>query len=307
MPVRLETIGDSLVIQSPQRIADTTHQLVDAAGNQLLVHPGERDPVSAEITRNGFWELPETLILLAALRPGSRVVDVGAHVGYFSVLAARSVRMSGRVYAFEPAPENQLLLTANASLTRLLDPDAAPIETSERAVSDRSGNVRLYLSDRNPAEHATVPGPNGAIESRVVPSITIDLLRWPTEPAGEASPTIDGPVNTLKIDVAGGEFSVLQGSERTLREDCPVVIVTLRPAAAGVEPCVSQLEWLSQRGYSAFRIAPPTVPEPYSLLAEVARILSLSEMVERVRKKMVPKQFGLVAYPNSADPSLTVG
>jgi hypothetical protein len=56
------------------------------------------------------WEVP---IFLKALRPGQCVVDIGAHVGFYTVLAAERVGPSGRVIAFEPDPGNRALLEAN--------------------------------------------------------------------------------------------------------------------------------------------------------------------------------------------------
>src|SRR5262245_31899943 len=115
MLVRLEpTDPDTLTLLPARTLADATHQLVDAAGVPLLTHLAERDPgVAAELARSGFWELPETLVVLATVRPGARVVDVGAQVGYYAILAARAARSTGRVYAFDPAPENHRLLAAN--------------------------------------------------------------------------------------------------------------------------------------------------------------------------------------------------
>jgi FkbM family methyltransferase len=305
--VRIESDGpQSLVLLPARGMAEATHLLVDAAGVPLLVHLSEKDSVSAEIIRQGFWGLPETLAMLASVRPGSRVVDVGAHFGYYSVLAARSARTKGRIYSFDPAPQNHLVLSANSALSALLNPDAATIETSELAIADRSGNVRLYLSDQNPTDHSITQGTNSAIQSLVVPAATIDLLRWPGEQAQrEGSSIIDGPVDVIKINIAGGEFAVLQGCERTLIQDCPLLIVAFRPASVGIEPCVSQLEWLANRGYTTFRAVPPQIKSPYFLMTEAAGILNLNEAAERIRKKMVPRKFALIAYPDSVHPSIT--
>jgi len=294
--VRLEPDGpDALALLPARGLSDATHQLVDAAGVPLLTHLAERDPgVAAEIARSGLWELPEALAVLAAVRPGSRVVDIGAQVGYYAVLASRAARATGRVYAFDPGPDHHLVLAANAALSALLDPHAAPIVATALALSDRPGNVRLYLSDRAPGEHTTVAGAAAAaIDTRVVAASTVDVLRWP----GDGPPTVDGPVDVLKIDVAGDEAAVLRGAERTLAEDRPVVAVTARLGATGPDPGVALIEWLAARGYGAFRLVPPVAPEPYLLLAEAARLFTPADAVESVRRKMVPPQFALLGYP----------
>lgn len=295
VPVRLEQVEpDSWVLSQARGFPDATHQLVDAAGVPLLTHLAEKDPgVGAELARSGFWELPETAAVVAAVRPGGRVLDVGAQVGYYAVLAARAARSGGRVYAFDPAPDNRTVLAANAALSALLCPEAAAVETFDVALSDRPGNVRLHLSDRNPGDHSTVPGVVDAVETRVVPVTTVDALRW--APEGRR---VEGPVGVLKVDAAGSEPAILRGAERTLAEDRPVVVVTLRPAAVGPDPCVALIEWVAARGYTALRFVHPVAPEPYMLLSDAVRVLDPGDAAEHVRRKMVGPQVALVAYPD---------
>ena len=70
----------------------------------MLVH-GERDRfVSRRIREEGVWEPYETSLVLAMLRPGDVFVDVGANIGYFTILAASAVGAQGMVFAFEPDP-----------------------------------------------------------------------------------------------------------------------------------------------------------------------------------------------------------
>ena len=86
---------------------------------QLYVH-GEQDQfVSRRIREHGVWEPYETSLVLRLLQPGDVFVDVGANIGYFSVLAASLVGDAGKVFAFEPDPDNFQLLCANAELNGL--------------------------------------------------------------------------------------------------------------------------------------------------------------------------------------------
>src|SRR5262245_39931628 len=66
--------------------------------------------VAAGLFRYGFFEADLTAVILRLLRPGDTFVDVGAHVGYFSALAARLVGADGRVVAFEPTPATREIL-----------------------------------------------------------------------------------------------------------------------------------------------------------------------------------------------------
>lgn len=85
---------------------------VRTVAGQLLVDPSDR-VIGRALRRDGVWELAETRFLLATLLPGQTFVDVGAHLGYFSVLAARRVGPTGSVIAVEPEPRNLRLLRQN--------------------------------------------------------------------------------------------------------------------------------------------------------------------------------------------------
>ena len=74
---------ETLVLSQARGAADATHQVVDACGQPLITFLSERDPgVATDLIRAGFWELPETVAVLLAVRPGAQVIDAGAHVGF---------------------------------------------------------------------------------------------------------------------------------------------------------------------------------------------------------------------------------
>jgi FkbM family methyltransferase len=294
---------ETLVLSQARGLSDATHQVVDACGHPLITFLSERDSVLAtDLIRVGFWELPETIAVLMAVRPGACIIDAGAHVGYYSVLLARIARRGGRVYAFEPDADNFRTLSANASLTSQLTPDATPIECIPLALTDRTGNVRLYRSDRNSGEHSLVPWPD-AIDSRVIPATTLDSLRR----GEETKARIDKPVDLLKVDVSDGEFEVLRGAERTLVEDRPLVAVTLRLGVKDLDACLNMVAWLEGHGYGAFRLFPPSVADPYPFVCDVARMGGHIEVADFLRRRPSVPQLTLLAYPEPIRPTATIG
>src|ERR671917_314829 len=72
--------------------------------------------IGGAIRQDGIWELIETALLVHGTVAGDTVADVGAHVGYFSVIASRLVGSSGQVFAFEPEDANFEVLKANCIL-----------------------------------------------------------------------------------------------------------------------------------------------------------------------------------------------
>ncbi|MEM6996443.1 MAG: FkbM family methyltransferase, partial [Myxococcota bacterium] len=81
-------------------------------GLTLELNPEDRT-LSETLWRTGTWEALQTKALLERLEPGDTFVDVGANLGYYTVLAAKKVGPSGRVFAFEPDPESFALLKRN--------------------------------------------------------------------------------------------------------------------------------------------------------------------------------------------------
>lgn len=183
---------------------------------QLLVHGSQDQHVSRRIREDGIWEPYETSLLLRFLRPGDVFVDVGANIGYFSVLAASVVGKQGAVFAFEPDPNNYRLLCANAQLNGF----DGNIVAVEAALADTAGEGRLFLSEDNLGDHQVYAGD----EDR--DSVPITLQRGSDYFAGRIK-----QLDLLKIDTQGSEFQVIEGLMPLLAglQTKPRIIVELTP------------------------------------------------------------------------------
>ena len=181
---------------------------VETAVGALFVH--EQDEfVSPRLQAAGVWEPGETAFLQERLQPGMTFLDVGAHVGYFSVLAGRLVGSTGLVLAFEPHPRNFELLLANVWRNGLLNVVCFPW-----AVADTCGFAPLYVAPLNTGDHQLgAPGSGRA----TVPVRTVAL---------DEVPAIRPPIDVVKIDVQGADEAALRGMERLL-EASPDALVTV--------------------------------------------------------------------------------
>jgi len=141
-----------------------------------------------------------------AIRPGDKVIDVGAHIGGFSMLAGRLVGPQGRVIAFEAQTDNYRLLEQNIALNQM----AGHITPEHCAVFSSSGEIELHVFDQASGWH-TLGNPlfQGVDYQRVelVRSITLDEYCQ-----AHAIETID----LLKTDVEGAEPDVLKGASTLL-------------------------------------------------------------------------------------------
>src|SRR5208282_1394111 len=110
-------------------------------GFQIYLNPQDFSPVSTSIATSGWLNLPLTALMKKVLKSGMKAVDVGANIGYFTLLAAKIVE-HGHVYAFEPEQTNFELLSKSISVN-----DLGNVDIYQKALCDKEGLIKLYLSD----------------------------------------------------------------------------------------------------------------------------------------------------------------
>jgi FkbM family methyltransferase len=179
---------------------------------------------------HGYWlgsyELGKRALFVKTIPPGGVVYDLGANVGYYTLLSAVLAGPRGRVFAFEPLPRNLEFLRRHLSLNRI---DNATV--IEAAVTDRGGTVRFE------EDASTSKGRIGAQGTLEVRCVALDELV-----ARERMPRPD----LLKIDIEGGELLALQGARRILTESHPVIFLSTHSGKVHKE-CLAFLESLGYR------------------------------------------------------------
>ena len=169
-------------------------------------------------------------------------MDVGANVGYFTLLAAQRVGPTGSVHAIEALPSTVTLLRRNLALN-----DLTNVTVHWVAAGEVSGDVEMFrASDAFLGSSSTLFGEQS--EGKVPAERLDDLLHH-----------VDGSdVSLLKIDVEGAEASVLRGAVRLLEEMSPgsVTLLELAPAdVTGQQGNAAEILALMERfGFSAFAI-----------------------------------------------------
>jgi FkbM family methyltransferase len=174
---------------------------------------------------NGTYEREQTRLFQEHIRPGATVLDVGAHVGYYTVLAAVLAGESGRVHAFEPNPANAEFLRRHVRINAL-----GNVRVEQAAVSDRAGTARFDFGTGSGTGHLADAG---ALEVRT--------LRLDDHCAEHAlAPT------AIKIDVEGAETAVLAGGRATLGRHRPVLFLSTHGAEVH-KACLAFLRGLGYR------------------------------------------------------------
>lgn len=158
------------------------------------------------------YEPCETQFIKNVLRPGMVFVDVGANIGYFTVVAARAVGHAGKVVAFEPDPYNFCLLGRNVRTNRLRN-----VIVSNYALGASPGVARLRRSSRNYGDHRLYESDEERSNTVLVPIDTLD---------GSLQRHDISAVDVIKMDVQGYEHNVLTGMSNILGGNTPLVVLT---------------------------------------------------------------------------------
>jgi FkbM family methyltransferase len=196
-----------------------TRQVVRLVGSgDLSMEVVPRDEIGRFLYLYGLWDLSGTRLMQANLRPGMTVLDVGANIGYFTLLAARSVGQEGLVHSFEPHDEIRGELERNVRRNGLRNVVVRP-----EAVARSTGEVAFYRSAEatNQGISSTIEGstPLGqAREARpsIVPAVRLD----------DVSDSLGRSVDLVKIDVEGAERAALEGGESLFSApDAPLVLL----------------------------------------------------------------------------------
>jgi UDP-N-acetylglucosamine--N-acetylmuramyl-(pentapeptide) pyrophosphoryl-undecaprenol N-acetylglucosamine transferase len=158
---------------------------------------------------------PEVQAALAELlSPGDVLWDVGANVGFFTLIGARAVGERGRVFAFEPVPELAAAARRNAELNGFRN-----VEVVERAAAAEAGRAEFVLSQEPGwGRLAAVGAPKEAQRTIAVETAALDEL----VERGELAPPA-----VVKIDVEGAEVDAIAGMRETLRRHRPLVLCEL--------------------------------------------------------------------------------
>jgi FkbM family methyltransferase len=234
----IETIGRHF---APPDLLETA--LPD--GSVMLVDIAEH--IQRNIYFFGSYESTNVELFRKLAKPGMTVIDVGANVGQYTILAAAAVGPGGAVHAFEPDAKNAERLRANLAANNFSD-----IHLNVAALSDEPGELTLFSANNdNAGEHSLFQfDPN--MQGHVIPAMTLDGY------VQTAHLGASGSVDLIKIDVQGAEAKVLLGGVETLKTHKPLIVCEFeeRWLQGMGSSCAALKTWLQELGYVAYRFEP---------------------------------------------------
>ncbi len=213
-------------------------------GNGMKIRVVWTDVIGYSIAVDGYYDVPIVRVIQDLLKPGMTFIDVGAHVGQYSLLASGLVGREGTVHSFEPEPETFALLQHNIRINGLQN-----VHLIRCALAKSSKDVELYVARPDNIGQTSLRQPNNFSGVRVkVQCRTLDDY---AEEHG-----IDR-IHLIKIDVEGAELDVLLGARGILsRNPKPHIIIEFWEEflQAYGSSCAQVAEFLQNSGYNLFWI-----------------------------------------------------
>ncbi len=221
----LATLRSERYPNGPLYFGDHTALVATRWGAKMLVDTRDA-AISAWIVLDGLWETHVTGWLQETLRPGQTFVDVGANVGYFTLLGGQLVGPTGKVVAVEAHPGLAELLRRNVVMNGLY----GYVTTWHRAAW--SSSTTLQLHQRLNSSGASSMGAIGqeALDRLGDTEEMVEVQAVPVDDLLVGLP----PVDVLKMDIEGAELQAFTGLSRTL-EASPKIAVMFEWAPALIE------------------------------------------------------------------------
>jgi len=161
----------------------TTFAEVD--GHKMFLD--SKDSLSLSIY--GIHEPLVTELVKKEIKKGNVVLDIGAHIGYYTLIFAKLVGEEGKVFAFEPDPTNFSLLKKNVEINGYKN-----VELVQKAVSNKNGKIKLYLSEENSGDHRIYNSHDGR------KFIEVEAIRL-----DDYFKNYNGAIDFIKMDIQGAE------------------------------------------------------------------------------------------------------
>ena len=180
---------------------------------KMIVDPTDVG-LSTHLLLDGYWEMWLTELLATLVQPGMTVVDVGANLGYFTLLMADLVGPTGHVYAFEP----------NVDLARRMGQSVAIngfggfTTVYEQALADGEGDVLLVVPTGEPKNGHLLPADHPVGSDGITETRPMQTRRFDSYPE-----VLDAGL--IKIDADGSELAIWQGMTAILQSRRPLTIV----------------------------------------------------------------------------------
>ena len=215
-------------------------------GAKMYVDTRDRS-IAPFLLLNGYWEKWISIFFISVLKRGMTVVDIGANLGYYSIMAGARVGSSGKLYCFEANPQIFSILADNIHLNGLL----TRTKLINKAVYSRQDTLDFYCAKKYMG--------SSSLDSRLDKSLhdlNDSAVKTSVESISLDNYFIPGTrVDLLKMDAEGAEYEILQGASRILRENKHLQIIMEYSSPMLGKDAAPLLEYLENLGFMIYSIS----------------------------------------------------
>jgi FkbM family methyltransferase len=185
---------------------------VVAPGLEFQIYP--KGELSEFLSLGPLFERTEMRLVASLLRPGMKVIDAGANIGLYSLLAAKRIGNSGQIWSFEPSQDTYSLFLENLALNGV-----TTVSAHRLALSDAAGELVLRAESGFGDLYRHLDYTGKAAAGDKCEKVTVSTLDDFSTARGITA------IDFLKIDIEGAEFFLLQGARHLLSQSPDVIVM----------------------------------------------------------------------------------
>lgn len=182
--------------------------LVNVHGHKMYANTLDRI-IALYMWKFSALESFETLILRDIIQKGMAVLDIGANIGYYTLKFAKLVGTKGKVYAFEPDPNNYSLLMKNLKANNYEN-----VVTVPAAISDKTGKLKLFICEEHKGNHRIFDSHDGRESFEIETSRLDDFF------------SRNEKIDFIKMDIQGAEYLALLGMNDLIKRSEKLIIIS---------------------------------------------------------------------------------
>lgn len=229
---------------------------------------------SLNLASGQVYEPQEVALVQQIIQAGDVVIDIGANIGYYTLLFASLVGETGEVLAFEPDPQNFAILQQNVALNHY-----SQVILEPKALSYSASQSHLYLCHENHGMHRLYPSVC-CQDNVLVETVALDAYLA----------NYERDIDFIKIDIEGAEYAAVQGMQRTLRRFPNLMLLTeFSPAALfefGIDP-QNYVQLLIEQDFHLYTL----IDERWSLV-DIADLFEQLQLLNQIMTHTLPQLQG---------------
>ena len=187
--------------------------LVPVQEHKMYVDIGDTGFATQDLISEGLFHKQMTKVVKDIITRGMVCLDIGANIGYFTLIMARLVGEEGKVFTFEPEPHNFDLLAKNIAINGY--DNITPVK---KAISNKDGKAQLFLDRTSFGSHS--------LSRQSAANIRQDIIEVETQTLDSFFKDYDGKIDFIKMHAEGAELAVLEGMENIINKNKDVIIIT---------------------------------------------------------------------------------